>query len=661
IDFSKTSISQKIKNTLINLAEETQLAKAIEDQFGGQKINETEQRAVLHTALRANKTNKELFIDGQNIYQQIGIELNKLKHFSAQFHAGQICGCTNKPFKYIVNIGIGGSDLGPAMVTGALRHFWKQGLKTYFVSNVDRNHLEMVLKEIQADETLFIIASKTFTTQETMANAAAAKVWFKKYFPQDEKISQHFVALSTNSEAVKQFGIKPEFQFEFWDWVGGRFSLWSAIGLSIILSIGYENFEQLLAGAQHADEHFRSTEFKNNIPVMMALTGIWHINFCGYPYQAILPYSQLLDRFPAYLQQAIMESNGKTVDRFGKRINYHTGPIIFGEPGTNGQHAFYQLIHQGTQIIPCDFIGVVNDGCESNDQQEKLFANFIAQTEALLQGSIPNIDIKDTEHVNFINLFKEFSGNRPTTSIVLKELTPYNVGKLIAYYEHQIFVQGIIWNIYSYDQYGVELGKKLAQQVLQDMKQDNKSHDISTVELIKIYQRWKKKNLENRFLLRVIEPRDNKTMASIIRDSLTEHGANKPGTVFTDPTTDNICKLFLDHQPSVYYVVEDTTTHEIVGGCGIFPTPNLPPKIYELVKLYIRNDYRGFGIAKELMTKCENQAKQWGLTGLYIETMSELGRAVVIYEKIGYKYIQQSLGASGHCSCNIFMLKNLVE
>ncbi len=494
IDFSKTSISQEIKNTLIELANQTKLPRAIEAQFNGEKINETEQRAVLHTALRAGFRYDELLVDGQNIYPQIHQELRKLKNFSEQFHAGQIRGCTQKSFKYIVNIGIGGSDLGPVMVTHALRHFWIEGIKPYFVSNVDRNHLNMVLQEVQADETLFIIASKTFTTQETMANAEAAKWWFKQYFSKEADVAQHFVALSTNSEAVQQFGIKPEFQFIFWDWVGGRFSLWSAIGLSIILSIGYNNFKELLAGARQADEHFRSTPFEKNIPVMMALTSIWHINFCGYPYHAILPYSQLLDRFPAYLQQAIMESNGKSVDRNGQQIQYQTGPIIFGEAGTNGQHAFYQLIHQGTQIIPCDFIGVVNDGCPPSDQQEKLFANFIAQTEALLQGSTSINPSEKDDHKKFVHQFKEFSGNRPTTSIVLKELTPYNLGKLIAYYEHQIFVQGIVWNIYSFDQYGVELGKKLAQQILQDMHQPNQQHDISTLELINLYNLWKKKS-----------------------------------------------------------------------------------------------------------------------------------------------------------------------
>ena len=493
-DYSKNKIDQELKNLLINLANEMQLPNAILSQFNGTKINETEGRAVLHTALRS-MDKLPVFVDGINIKVQIENVLQKMKLFCDEIHSAKRLGYSNKKIKYIVNIGIGGSDLGPVMVTEALKSFWVDGIETFFVSNVDSSHITEVLKKVNAAETLFLIASKTFTTQETMTNAFTARKWFLQQCDNNENyIAKHFIALSTNAKQVQAFGIDLNNMFEFWDWVGGRYSLWSAIGLSIALTIGYENFEDLLQGAYYADEHFKNTNFENNIPVLMALVGILNINFGGLNIQAILPYSQYLHRFPAFLQQADMESNGKQIDRMGEKIHYHTGPIIFGEAGTNGQHAFYQLIHQGTTIIPCDFIGIVgskeiNDSPILKDHQNKLFANCIAQTEALMNGK--TLKEVNNENINEMNMYKVFEGDRPTNTILLKKLNPYNLGQLIAFYEQKIFVQGIIWNIYSFDQYGVELGKQLANKVLPDLTKNEitNTYNSSTNGLINFYKK----------------------------------------------------------------------------------------------------------------------------------------------------------------------------
>ena len=495
-DYSKNYINQTIKNLLIDLANELNLKDAIDLQFSGSKINETENRAVLHTALR-DKNETPIIVDGINIANQINISLNKMKQFCHEIHNGLRLGCSNKKIKYIVNIGIGGSDLGPVMVTEALKPFWIEGIETYFVSNIDFTHLQEVLKKVKADETLFLIASKTFTTQETMTNAFSARDWFLTKMKDEKHIAKHFVALSTNKQAVEQFGIDLENMFEFWDWVGGRYSLWSAIGLSIALTVGFDNFNLLLDGAFEADQHFKNQSLENNIPVLMALIGIININFLDCTSQAILPYSQYLHRFPAYLQQAEMESNGKQIDRNGNLVHYNTGAIIFGEAGTNGQHAFYQLIHQGTTIIPCDFIGVVNSlqklPPQLRDHQNKLTANCIAQTEALMNGKTlaeVQLESKNPE----IDAFKVFYGNRPTNTFLLKSLSPKNLGALIAYYEHKIFVQGYIWNIYSYDQYGVQLGKQLADKVLPNLQSNQTNTDqynSSTNGLINYYNQWK--------------------------------------------------------------------------------------------------------------------------------------------------------------------------
>ncbi|MCX8481365.1 MAG: glucose-6-phosphate isomerase, partial [Sediminibacterium sp.] len=493
-DYSKNKIDQQLKNLLIDLANEMQLSNAIKSQFNGTKINETEGRAVLHTALRSNDKHP-IIVDGIDIIPQIENVLQKMKQFCNEIHTAKRLGYSNKKIKYIVNIGIGGSDLGPVMVTEALKSYWVDGIETFFVSNVDSTHITEVFKKINAAETLFLIASKTFTTQETMTNAFNARKWFLEQCDNNENyIATHFVALSTNAQAVQAFGIDLSNMFEFWDWVGGRYSLWSAIGLSIALTIGYENFEHLLAGAFYADEHFKNTDFENNIPVLMAFVGILNVNFWKLNMQAILPYSQYLHRFPAYLQQADMESNGKQIDRNGEKVNYHTGPIIFGEAGTNGQHAFYQLIHQGTSIIPCDFIGIVgskeiNESPILKDHQNKLVANCIAQTEALMNGK--SIEEVNKENIAEMNMYKVFEGDRPTNTILLKKLNPYNLGQLIAFYEQKIFVQGVIWNIYSFDQYGVELGKQLANKVLPDLtkKEDTTTYNSSTNGLINFYKK----------------------------------------------------------------------------------------------------------------------------------------------------------------------------
>jgi len=493
-DYSKNLIDAKTFELLQNLAEESKLKSAIDAMFSGEKINETEGRAVLHTALR-DFSDQEILVDGENIKPGIKRVLNQMKTFSEKIISGEHKGFSGKEITDVVNIGIGGSDLGPVMVCSALKHF-KTRLNVHFVSNVDGNHIAEVLKNLNPETTLFIIASKTFTTQETMTNADSAKAWFLKSGKQEE-VAKHFVALSTNTNAVKNFGIAEENIFEFWDWVGGRYSLWSAIGLSIVLSVGYENFEQLLKGANESDIHFQTADFKENVPVIMGLMGIWYRNFFDAGTYAILPYSQYLDRFAAYLQQGDMESNGKCVDRNGNFVEYETGPVIWGEPGTNGQHAFYQLIHQGTELIPADFIAYVKSCNEVSDHQEKLMANFFAQTEALAFGKteeearaeLVKSGISEDEINRLVN-YKVFHGNTPTNSLLFNTLTPFSLGQLIAMYEHKIFVQGVIWNVFSFDQFGVELGKVLAGKILAELENSEKitSHDSSTNGLMNYFK-----------------------------------------------------------------------------------------------------------------------------------------------------------------------------
>ncbi len=494
-DFSKNLIDSKTLDLLLDLAEEVKLKEAIEKMFSGDKINETEGRAVLHTALR-DFSNKEILVDGQNIKPAIKKVLDHMKSFSESVISGVHKGFTGKEITDVVNVGIGGSDLGPVMVCSALKHF-KTRLNVHFVSNVDGNHLAEVVKNLNPETTLFIIASKTFTTQETMTNANSAKKWFLKSGATNEDVAKHFVALSTNIEAVKKFGIAETNIFEFWDWVGGRYSLWSAIGLSIVLSVGYENFEQLLRGAYDTDTHFQTKDFRDNIPVLMGLLGIWYRNFYAAGTYAILPYSQYLDRFAAYLQQCDMESNGKSVDRNGQFVEYETGPIIWGEPGTNGQHAFYQLIHQGTELIPADFIAYAKSPNDVGEHQDILLANYFAQTEALAFGKTEDevfAELKSSgkteEEIEKLLNYKIFSGNTPTNSFLFKELTPFSLGQLIALYEHKIFVQGVIWNIFSFDQFGVELGKVLAGKILPELEADGniETHDSSTNGLINYYK-----------------------------------------------------------------------------------------------------------------------------------------------------------------------------
>lgn len=496
-DYSKNLIDSRTKELLLKLAEETQLKEAISAMFSGEKINETEGRSVLHTALR-DFSDKEILVDGENIKPKIKKVLEQMKNFSEKIISGEHTGFSGKKITDVVNIGIGGSDLGPLMVCSALKHF-KTRLNIHFVSNVDGNHIAETIKNLSPETTLFIVASKTFTTQETMTNAESAKNWFLKS-GKKEDVAKHFVALSTNIKSVKEFGIAEENIFEFWDWVGGRYSLWSAIGLSIVLAVGYENFENLLKGAFDTDQHFQNADFPENIPVLMGLLGVWYRNFYGATSYAVLPYSQYLDRFAAYLQQGDMESNGKCVDRNGEFVGYETGPIIWGEPGTNGQHAFYQLIHQGTELIPADFIAYVKSCNEVSDHQEKLLANFFAQTEALAFGKYEaeveaelKASGKSDEEIDKLLNFKVFHGNTPTNSLMFKELTPFSLGQLIALYEHKIFVQGIIWNIFSFDQFGVELGKVLAGKILPELenKEVITSHDSSTNGLINYFKNSK--------------------------------------------------------------------------------------------------------------------------------------------------------------------------
>ena len=491
-DYSKNIVNDKTLQLLLQLATDCDLKTAINVQFSGEKINETEGRSVLHTALR-NQNNQPVLVDGKDVKPDIKRVLKQVEDFSNKVHNSEWLGYTGKKIKYIVNIGIGGSDLGPVMVTEALKPYWVEGIQTYFVSNVDGTHIAETLKKINAEETLFLIASKTFTTQETMTNAHSARSWFIEQTKAESHISKHFVALSTNEKEVVKFGIAKENMFEFWDWVGGRYSLWSAIGLSISLTIGYNNFNELLKGAYAADVHFKEEKFDKNIPVIMALLGIWYVNFFNAQSEAILPYDQYLHRFAAYFQQGNMESNGKTVDRNGDEVNYSTGPVIWGEPGTNGQHAFYQLIHQGTPVIPCDFIAPAISHNKIGDHHTKLLSHFFAQTEALLNGK-NEAEVKaeltktgkSEDEIKKLLPYKIFSGNKPTNSFLVKEITPYSLGTLIALYEHKIFVQGVIWNIYSFDQWGVELGKQLANSILPELFDNTKisSHDSSTNGLI---------------------------------------------------------------------------------------------------------------------------------------------------------------------------------
>lgn len=499
-DYSKNIISHKTLNLLLGLAEDCKLKEAIAAMFDGEKINETENRAVLHTALR-NFSGNPVFVDGEDIMPDVRRVQQQMKSFAEKIHSGKWKGYSGKKIKYIVNIGIGGSDLGPVMVTEALKPYWIEGIQPYFVSNVDGTHIAETLKKVTPEETLFLIASKTFTTQETMTNAHTVREWFLKSAKNESEIAKHFVALSTNEKEVTKFGIDPKNMFEFWDWVGGRYSLWSAIGLSIVLTVGYENFEQLLRGAYHTDEYFKTEKLDKNIPVIMALIGLWYTNFFGTQTEVILPYDQYMHRFSAYFQQGNMESNGKSVDRKGAGVSYSTGPVIWGEPGTNGQHAFYQLIHQGTVIIPADFIAPAISHNPIGDHHNKLLSNFFAQTEALMNGKTEEVvkaeleqQGKSAEEIKKITPFKVFEGNRPTNSFLLKEITPYSLGSLIALYEHKIFTQGIIWNIFSFDQWGVELGKQLAGNILPELEDDKTvtSHDSSTNGLINAYKKLRK-------------------------------------------------------------------------------------------------------------------------------------------------------------------------
>ena len=491
-DFSKNIITEETLDLLLALAKECGIAEAIDAMFSGSPINHTEKRAVLHTALR-NFSGKSVLVNGKDVMPDIQRVLQQMKDFCSNIHSGQHKGYSGKVIRYIVNIGIGGSDLGPVMATEALKPYHIKGIETFFVSNVDGTHIAETLKKVTPDETLFLIASKTFTTQETMTNAFTVRSWFLEHAKEEAHIAKHFVALSTNEKAVTEFGIDKANMFEFWDWVGGRYSLWSAIGLSVALTIGFDQFEAMLKGAFHADEHFQKEPLSRNIPMVMALLGIWYTNFWGAKSEAILPYDQYMHRFAAYFQQGNMESNGKSVDRNGEKTSYSTGPVVWGEPGTNGQHSFYQLIHQGTHFIPCDFIAPAISHNAIGDHHEKLMSNFFAQTEALMNGKTREQLIAEGVQANLIP-YKVFEGNRPSNSFLIKKITPFTLGALIAFYEHKIFVQGIIWNIYSFDQWGVELGKQLANTILPELKNDAKieSHDASTNALINLYKSFRK-------------------------------------------------------------------------------------------------------------------------------------------------------------------------
>jgi glucose-6-phosphate isomerase len=499
-DYSKNIITDKTLQLLLQLANECKLKESIEAMYNGDTINETEGRSVLHVALR-NFSKEPFYADGKDIMPDIKKVLRQVKKISDNVHNGEWRGYTGKRIKYIVNIGIGGSDLGPLMVSEALKPYTVEGIETFFVSNVDGTHIAETLKKVKPERTLFLIASKTFTTQETMTNAHTARAWFLKKAKDENFVAKHFVALSTNEKEVTKFGIDKANMFRFWDWVGGRYSLWSAIGLSISLTIGYKNFEELLKGAHDTDNHFRKESFEKNIPVLMALIGLWYTNFFGSQSEAILPYDQYLHRFAAYFQQGNMESNGKSADRNGEAIEYSTGPVIWGEPGTNGQHAFYQLIHQGTPLIPCDFIAPAQSHNPISDHHPKLLSNFFAQTEALMNGKTEEEAEKELEkagmtkeQITKLLPFKIFTGNRPTNSFLIKKITPHTLGQLIAMYEHKIFTQGIIWNIFSFDQWGVELGKQLANKILPELMNDEivSGHDASTNGLINCYKEMRK-------------------------------------------------------------------------------------------------------------------------------------------------------------------------
>ncbi|HBF43915.1 MAG TPA: glucose-6-phosphate isomerase [Desulfobacteraceae bacterium] len=496
VDYSKNRISEETLKLLIGLSEEVGLRDAIEKMFTGDKINETEDRAVLHTALR-NRGNSPIYVHGEDIMPEVNAVLEKMKGFSHKVISGEWRGFTQKRITDIVNIGIGGSDLGPVMVTECLKPYAKGGLSVHFVSNIDGTHITETLKGLHPETTLFMIASKTFTTQETMTNAFSARDWFMDYAKDQACIPRHFVAISTNTQEVEAFGIDKDNMFKFWDWVGGRYSLWSAIGLSIAGYVGFENFVELLQGAFEMDRHFKETPFEKNIPVILALIGIWYNNFFGAETEVILPYDQYMHRFPAYFQQGNMESNGKSIDRNGEETDYQTGPVIWGEPGTNGQHAFYQLIHQGTKLIPADFLAPAISHNPIGEHHNILLSNFFAQTEALLNGKTKEevidelkTDGKTDEEIQKILPHKVFKGNRPTNSILFKKLTPRVLGSLIAMYEHKIFVQGVVWNIFSFDQWGVELGKQLARKILPELKGDRliTAHDFSTNGLINAFK-----------------------------------------------------------------------------------------------------------------------------------------------------------------------------
>lgn len=492
VDFSKNLITKETQNLLTSLAEEVDLKTEIEAYFDGEILNATENRPVLHTALRET-TSAHIQVEEKDVIPEVFQVREKIKSFSTAIINGSKKGYSGLPFTDVVNIGIGGSDLGPVMVTEALQ-FYKNHLKVHFVSNIDGDHVHETLKNLNPETTLFIVVSKSFTTQETLSNSNTIRSWFRKSAPQ-EAVSKHFVAVSSNVSAVEDFGIAADNIFPMWDWVGGRFSLWSAVGLSISLAIGVSNFEDLLKGAHKMDVHFKETPFKKNIPVQLALLSVWYNNFFKAETEAVIPYSQALHRFPAYLQQAIMESNGKGVDRNGNKVTYQTGNIVWGEPGTNAQHAFFQLIHQGTKLIPTDFIGFKHALHKDKDHHNKLMANFFAQTEALLQGKTAetvkeelNAKNLSKEKIKKLIPFKVFEGNKPTTTILINELTPESLGKLIAMYEHKIFVQGIVWNIYSYDQWGVELGKQLASKILLEIEgNDVLDHDSSTARMLKFF------------------------------------------------------------------------------------------------------------------------------------------------------------------------------
>lgn len=500
LDFSKNILTEDTFGKLLDLANETGLKQGIEAMFSGETINQTEGRSVLHIALR-NRSNSPILVDGKDVMPEVNSVLAKMEAFTKKLHGGEWTGYTGQKIDTIVNIGIGGSDLGPVMVTEALKPYWVEGINVHFVSNVDGTHIAETLRKVNPETTLFMIASKTFTTQETMTNAHTARSWFLEAATEEAHIAKHFVALSTNRESVTAFGIDPENMFGFWDWVGGRYSLWSAIGLSIAATIGFDNFRELLEGGHAMDQHFQSAEFDQNLPVILALIGIWYNNFYGAETEAILPYDQYMHRFAAYFQQGNMESNGKYVGRDGKPVSYQTGPIIWGEPGTNGQHAFYQLIHQGTKMIPCDFLAPANSHNPIGDHHPKLLANFFAQTEALLMGKTTEQVVaeleaggKTADEIEALATFKVFQGNKPTNSLLFDKLTPRMLGILIALYEHKIFTQGVIWNIFSFDQWGVELGKQLAKSILPELENDAviDSHDASTNGLINAWKSMKK-------------------------------------------------------------------------------------------------------------------------------------------------------------------------